>query len=231
MNRKKAVQAARRQESLRRKRLLIASGLAIAAVAAFLLVRPLVADTFGSGAGDASVAAAYTAPVRGNAAAPVTIVEYGDFQCPSCGAFFRGSESELIRRYIDTGKAKLVWKNFAWIGNESKVAAQAAACAGDQGKFWEYHDYLYAHQRGENTGNLSSGNLKAFASSVGLDRAPFDACLDSGRYKAVVDNDGSEVRSLGLTGTPTFVINGTRVVGAQSLAVLAGVIDQKLAGR
>jgi protein-disulfide isomerase len=230
MNRRKAAEAARRHEALRRKRLLIAGGLAIAAVAAFFLARPLVADTTGSAAGDAA-AAAYTAPVRGSAAAPVTIVEYGDFQCPNCGAFARGTEGELIRRYIDTGKAKLVWKNFAWIGNESKVAAQAATCAADQGKFWEYHDYLYTHQRGENTGNLSSPNLKAFASALGLDRAPFDACLDSGRYRTVVDNDGNEVRRLGLTGTPTFVINGTRVVGAQPISVIAGLIDQKLAGR
>lgn len=221
----------RRQRAARRRRLLVAGGLALALIAVFFLVRPLVAETAGSGTGDTSAAAAYTAPVRGIASAPVTIVEYGDFQCPSCGAFARGTEGELIRRYVETGKAKLVWRNFAWIGNESKVAAQAAACAGDQGRFWEYHDYLYAHQGGENTGNLSSANLKAFAGRLGLDRAPFDACLDSGRYKAVVENDMNEVRRLGLNGTPTFIINGTRVVGAQPLSVFAGVIDQKLAGR
>jgi protein-disulfide isomerase len=230
MSRRNAAQVARRQRAVRRRRLLIAGGLALAVIGTFFLVRPLFVET-AAGTGDGASAAAYSAPVRGNAAAPVTIIEYGDFQCPSCGTFARGTEGELIRRYLDTGKAKLVWKNFAWIGNESKVAAQAAACAGDQGKFWEYHDYLYAHQRGENTGTFSSANLKAFASSLGVDRPPFDACLDSGRYKAVVDSDGNEVRRLGLTGTPTFVINGTRVVGAQPLAVLAGVIDQKLAGR
>lgn len=200
-------------------------------IAVFLLVRPLLAETNTSGSGDPSLAAAYTPPVRGSATAPVTIIEYGDFQCPSCGAFARGTEAELIRRYIDTGKAKLVWKNFAWIGTESKLAAQAAACANEQGKFWEYHDHLYANQRGENTGYLSGATLKAFASTVALDRAAFDPCLDSGRYKAIVERDASEVRGLGLTGTPTFVINGTRVVGAQPIGVIAGVIEQKLAGR
>jgi len=230
MSRRREALSARRQAAAQRRQLFVVAGLALAAIAALVLGRALLEGAV-VGSGDASAVAAYAAPTRGNATAPVTIVEYGDFQCPNCGAFARGAEGELIRRYIDTGKAKLVWKNFAWIGGESKVAAQAAACAGDQGKFWEYHDYLYAHQQGENTGNLSNGNLKSFASSLGLDRTPFEACLDSGRYKAVVDNDGSEVRSLGLTGTPTFVINGTRVVGAQSLAVLAGVIDQKLAGR
>ena len=189
-------------------------------------------DTRGAGTGDPSaVAAAYTAPVRGSVSAQVTIVEYGDFQCPSCGAFARGTEAELIRRYIETGKAKLVWKNFAWIGNESKLAAQAASCAHEQGKFCEYHDHLYANQRGENTGYLTGATLKGFASAVALDRSAFDPCLDSGRYKAIVDRDGSEVRGLGLTGTPTFVINGTRVVGAQPIGVIAGVIEQKLAGR
>ena len=231
MNRQKAAQATRRQRSARRRQLLIAGGLAIAALAAFIFVRPLLTATATSGTGDPSVATAYSAPVRGSPSAPVTIVEYGDFQCPSCGAFTRGTEAELIRRYIETGKAKLVWKNFAWIGNESKLAAQAAACAHEQGKFWEYHDHLYANQRGENTGYLSGATLKAFASAVALDRATFDPCLDSGRYKAIVDRDGSEVRSLGLTGTPTFMINGTRVVGAQPIGVFAGVIEQKLAGR
>ena len=200
-------------------------------IAVFLLVRPLLAETNTSGTADPSVAAAYTAPVRGSASAPVAIIEYGDFQCPSCGAFARGTEAELIRRYIDTGKAKLVWKNFAWIGTESKLAAQAAACANEQGKFWEYHDHLYANQRGENTGYLSGATLKAFASTLALDRAAFDPCLDSGRYKARVERDGSEVRSLGLTGPPTFIINGTRIVGAQPIGVIAGVIEQKLAGR
>lgn len=231
MSRQKVAQTARRQRAARRRQLLVGGGLAIAVVAALFLVRPLLAGTDSSGAGDPALATAYTAPVRGNANAPVTIIEYGDFQCPSCGAFARNTESELIRRYVDTGKAKLVWKNFAWIGGESKLAAQGAACAGDQRLFWEYHDHLYAHQRGENTGYLTAATLKSFASALGLDRAAFDRCLDSGRYKPIIDQDNNEVRSLGFTGTPTFMINGTRVVGAQPIGVFAGVIDQKLAGR
>ena len=124
MNRQKAAQATTRQRSARRRQLLIAGGLAIAALAAFIFVRPLLTATATSGTGDPSVATAYSAPVRGSPSAPVTIIEYGDFQCPSCGAFARGTEAELIRRYVDTGKAKLVWKNFAWIGGESKLAAR-----------------------------------------------------------------------------------------------------------
>ncbi|GAC1485703.1 MAG: hypothetical protein NVS1B1_00170 [Candidatus Limnocylindrales bacterium] len=231
MNRRKAEQSARRLRAARRRQLFVGAGLALAVIAGIVLVRPLLTDTAGAAPADPSVAAGYTAPVRGSATAAVTIIEYGDFQCPSCGAFVRGTEAELVRRYVDAGKVKVIWKNFAWIGNESRLAAQAAACAHEQGKFWEYHDQLYANQRGENTGYLSGATLKSFASAVSLDRTAFDRCLDSGRYKEAVDRDGSEVRSLGLTGTPTFVINGTRVVGAQPISVFTGVIEQKLAGR
>lgn len=180
---------------------------------------------------EASAATAYRAPVLGNPDAPVTITEYGDFQCPSCGAFARSTEPELVKRYIDTGKAKLVFKHFAWIGAESKRAAEAASCAGAQGRFWEFHDYLYTHQRGENGGAFGGANLKGFAGALGLDRAAFDRCLDAGTYAAAVDRDFAEARSLNLTGTPTFVINGTRVVGAQPASVFISLVDQKLAGR
>jgi protein-disulfide isomerase len=229
MSRRGALAARRR--NARRRSLVIGVGVAFIAV---LAVGIVVSRAFGGSlvdSGEPNLAAAYVAPVRGESNAPVTIVEYGDFQCPNCGAFARSTEGELIRRYIDTGKARLVWKNFAWIGGESKQAAQAAACAGAQGRFWEYHDYLYAHQRGENAGAFSAANLKSFATALALDRAAFDPCLDSGRYQSVIDKDASEVRALGLTGTPTFIINGTRIVGAQPLSVIAKIIDDKLAGR
>jgi len=221
-----------RRDRARRRNLVVGLGVAAVAVLAvgIFVVRPGVGEVL-LGSGDPKLAATYVAPVRGEATALVTIVEYGDFQCPNCGAFARSTEPELIRRYIDTGKAKLVWKNFAWIGSESKLAAEAAACAGEQGRFWEYHDYLYAHQRGENAGGFSAANLKSFAIALSLDRASFDACLDSGRYQSVVDKDATEARALGLTGTPTFIINGTRVVGAQPLSMIAKIVDDKLAGR
>ena len=212
-----------------RRRVLIVAALGAAVALGAVFLRPGISGALSSG--DPALTAAYSAPVLGNASAPVTIVEYGDFQCPNCGAFFGSVEPELVRRYVDTGKAKLVFKHFAWIGGESKLAAQAASCAGAQGKFWPYHDYLYAHQRGENSGAFSSANLKSFAAALSLDRATFDSCLDSGAYKGVVDRDFDEVRSLGLTGTPTFLINGQRIVGAQSLAVFAAAIDKQLAGR
>ncbi len=185
----------------------------------------------GSDVPSGSAAASYTPPVLGRADAPVTIDEYGDFQCPSCGAFFRGVEPELVRRYVNTGKAKLVFHNFPWIGQESKRAAEAAACAGAQGQFWPYHDVLYANQHGENSGFLSADTLKRFASQLRLERASFDQCLDSGTYRAAIQDDFQQVQRLGFNSTPTFVIDGQRIVGAQPVAVFAAVIDAKLAGR
>ncbi len=199
-------------------------GAAAFALGAFLFLRPASEAT-------AAPPIPYASPVRGEANAPVTIVEYGDFQCPSCGAFFRAVEPRLVSDYIQAGKAKLVFKNFAWIGEESRRAAEAAACAGAQGRFWDYHDLLYSSQRGENSGAFAVPTLKAFAARLGLDRATFDACVDRRAYKAAVEADMSEVRSLGLTGTPAFTINGQRVVGAQDYTVFAGVIEGKLAGR
>lgn len=213
------------REGDRGRRLLIAlGGAALFGVAAFLFLRP------GSEVASAPPVA-YAAPVRGDAKAPVTIVEYADFQCPSCGAFTRSVAPRLVDQYVRTGKAKIVFKHFAWIGEESRRAAEAASCAGAQGKFWEYHDLLYANQRGENQGAFATANLKRFSAQLGLDQASFDACVDGRAYRAAVEADFAEVRSLGLTGTPTFLIEGQRVVGAQPFAVFASVIEGKLAGR
>jgi len=104
----------------------------------------------------------------GNSTAPITIIEYTDFQCPFCGKFFQETEQTVMNDYIKAGKIELVHRDFSFLGNESTMAAEAARCAGDQGKFWEYHDYLFTHQAGENHGNFSNVNLKSFASVLGL---------------------------------------------------------------
>ena len=168
-------------------------------------------------------------PVLGETAAPVAIHEYGDFQCPSCGAFARSIEPQVRAAYIRTGKARLVWHDFAWIGAESRDAANAARCAGDQGKFWEYHDLLYANQSGENAGAFSKDRLKGFGAALGLEPTTFHACVDAGTYAAAVQADFSDVRQKGFNGTPTFVIGDQRIVGAQPFEVFAAAIDAALA--
>ena len=170
-------------------------------------------------------------PVLGAAAAPVVIREYGDFQCPSCGAFFRAIEPKVRSAYVDTGNARLEWHDFPWIGPESRDAANAARCAQTQRQFWEYHDLLYSRQAGENTGALSKDHLKGFGRELGLDPVAFDACVDNSTYASAVDADFGLVRSLGFTGTPIFVIGSRRIVGAQPFEVFAAAIEAELAGR
>ncbi len=170
-------------------------------------------------------------PVLGAAAAPVVIHEYGDFQCPSCGAFARSIEPQIRSTYIDPGLARLVWHDFAWIGAESRDAANAARCAGDTGRFWDYHDLLYANQAGENAGAFSKDRLKGFGDALGLDPQTFHACVDANRYGGAVAADFADVRSNGFNGTPTFVIGDQRIVGAQPFEVFAAAIDAALANQ
>ena len=170
-------------------------------------------------------------PVLGDASAPVLIQEYGDFQCPSCGAFARSIEPQIRAVYIDTGLARLAWHDFAWIGTESRDAANAARCAGDQGQFWEFHDTLYQNQAGENAGAFSKDRLKGFGDALGLEPTAFHACVDADRYGAAVQADFAEVRRNGFNGTPTFVIGDQRIVGAQPFEVFAAAIDAALANQ
>ena len=135
---------------------------------------------------------------------------------------------ELVKRYVETGQVKFVWHDFAWIGEESRLAAQGARCAGRQGKFWEFHDYLFAHQRGENQGQFAPNNLKAFAGEVGLDTAAFGECLDRKEDLAAIQQDLAEGRSRGVTTTPSFLINGQRL-GAGSAEQFFRAIDAELA--
>ncbi|MBI1957303.1 MAG: DsbA family protein [Candidatus Niyogibacteria bacterium] len=152
--------------------------------------------------------------VLGNPEAPVTLVEFADFQCPFCGRFFKQTLPQIKDKYVKTGQVKFIFRDFAFLGEESFRAAEAARCAGEQRKFWEYHDYLYNHQSGENEGAFADTNLKKFALTLGLDQESFDACLDSGKYRELVEKESSGGNDLGVSGTPTTFVNGKSVVGA-----------------
>lgn len=173
-------------------------------------------------------------PVLGEQAAQVVIHEYGDFQCAFCGVFSRNIKPELKAKYLDTGIARLVWHDFAWYGRESNAAANAARCAGEQDKFWEFHDVLFVNQRGENTGAFSDDNLRFFGEQLGLETEPFNQCLSDNRYRDAIDADGARVRRLGLNGTPSFIIGdpnsdrSQRIVGAQPIEVFEQAIEAAL---
>jgi protein-disulfide isomerase len=162
------------------------------------------------------------APFKGTERAPVTIVKFEDFQCPYCKTA-QPTYQELLKRY--SGKVRLVHKDLPLdaIHPQARQAAEAARCAGEQGKFWEYHDTLYA-----NSPKASVEELKAYAKEVGINAASFEQCFTSGKYKGLVQKDLSEGAQLGLTGTPTFFINGREMSGAQPVEAFAAVIDEEL---
>lgn len=162
-------------------------------------------------------------PATGKADAPVTIVEFSDFQCPFCSR----AESTLQQiRTIYGDKVRVVYRNFPLPFHEhARKAAEAAACAADQGKFWEMHDRLFANQK-----SLGVEDLKAHARAIqGIDGAAFDACLDGGTKAALVEADIAAGKALGVSGTPAFFINGIELSGAQPLDAFKEIIDQELA--
>ena len=166
--------------------------------------------------------------ILGNPSAKVVFVEYADFQCPFCGKFFQTAERQIINQYVKTGKAVFVYRDFSFLGEESTRAAEAARCAGEEGKFWEYHDYLFLHQNGENQGTFADANLKKFAGTLKLDQAKFNACFDSGKYKKAIDDSVADGRSIGVNGTPASFINGQSISGAVPFATFQAALENAL---
>jgi len=156
------------------------------------------------------------------------VVEYSDFQCPFCQRVALGILPQLQKEYIGSGQVRFVYRHFAFLGTESVWAAEAAECAGEQGKFWEYHDILFANQRGENEGAFAIDRLKAFARDLGLDGAAFDACLDGERYLAKVQADRAAGQAQGVRSTPTIVVGESIIVGAKPWADYQAAIEREL---
>ncbi len=160
-------------------------------------------------------------PMRGPADAKVTIVEFSDFECPFCSKA-EESVSQVMEKYA--GKVKLVFRHYPLSFHpHAPKAAEAAACANDQGKFWEMHKQLFANQKA-----LSVEELKQHAVTVGLDKAKFDECLDTGKNKALVDADTKAGSDVGVNGTPAFFINGKGLSGAQPPSEFEKIIDAEL---
>lgn len=177
-----------------------------------------------------SVFADNSSPVLGDPNAPITIVEFGDYQCFYCNKFFHETEDQINENYIKTGKAKLIFKDFTIIGSDSVVAAHAAHCADEQGKFWEYHDTLYNHWNGENNGWASADNQLKFVQELGLDTDKFTECMSSEKYKQKIQSSSEDAKTLGLTGTPAFFVIGpnnkiVKVPGAQPYDVFVNILE------
>jgi len=173
-------------------------------------------------------------PIMGNPSAAITILEWGDYQCTFCYKFHQSTLNTIKQDFIETGKVKLVFKDFPLNGPDSVLAAETAYCAEDQGKYWEYHNQLYTAQESQiDNGWANSERLKAFAFSLGLDMELFDSCLDSGKYAKRVQYNIAEAKKLGASGTPTFFIVGPdgqqqKLVGAQPYSVFKQVLDSMI---
>ncbi|OGH05827.1 MAG: hypothetical protein A2W22_05150 [Candidatus Levybacteria bacterium RBG_16_35_11] len=170
-------------------------------------------------------------PFKGNSAAKVTIVEFADFRCPFCEKFFTDVEQQLTKEYIDTGKVKLSYRHYAFLGDASIVAANASECANEQSKFWEMHDYLYKNQPSESDTTLyTTDKLTEAATSLGLSSTNFRSCLESKKYDQKVKDDLAAGQKAGVQGTPTVFVNGTAIVGAQPYSSFKSAIDKALEG-
>ncbi|MBI5566259.1 MAG: DsbA family protein [Chloroflexi bacterium] len=158
-----------------------------------------------------------TGKVQGDPNAPITLEEYADFQCPACGSFARGTIKQIEEKYVKNGTVKIVFRHFAFIGEESIRAAEATECANEQGKFWEMYDTLFANQGGENVGDFADAKLIGFAQGLGLDMAAFNTCFSSGKYRASVQSETANGQLRGVSSTPTSFLNDKKVVGAISM--------------
>jgi protein-disulfide isomerase len=165
--------------------------------------------------------------ILGNEKAQVTIIEYGDFQCPFCRRFWEETLPQIKKDFIDTGKVRLVYRHFPLAFHAgAKPAAYAVECANDQGKFWQMHDKIFEEQK--RISQFSVNDLKKWASSIGLDMAKFNQCLDSEKYAKRVSDDFVSGQNAGVSGTPTFFINGKLIVGAQPYDSFKSVINSLL---
>ncbi len=172
-------------------------------------------------------------PVLGTQSAPVTIIEFGDYQCPFCQKWNLETKPLIEKNYIDSGKVKLIYMDFAFIGPDSIKAHAGSYCAEEQGLYWQYHDFMYKNQGHENDGWAKAENIKSLASKLeGLDSDAFSKCLDSGKYEDRVKENKNIAMRNGATSTPTFIVigqgEGTQLTGAQPYSVFQALLDEKL---
>jgi protein-disulfide isomerase len=167
--------------------------------------------------------------VKGDADAPVTIIEWSDYQCPFCERFYSQTEGQIDEQYVKTGKVKIIYRDFPLSFHQNaQKAAEAAECAGEQDKYWEMHDLLFENGQGDGTG-LNTADLKKYAADLKLDTTKFDTCLDTGAMAKEVQKDFNDGQAAGIQGTPGFIVNGVPISGAQPFTAFQQVIEAQLA--
>ena len=172
-------------------------------------------------------------PVLGSTSAPITIVEFGDYQCEACYHWYHNTRADIIDNYIETGKVNLVFMDLPFLGRDSITAAQATYCADDQGKYWEYHETLYNFQEAIDNGWASKDRLVSFAFNLDMNMDEFNDCMDSSKYAKRVKANYDESQRFGAEATPTFLIispDGAvkKITSAQPYSVFSQVIEPML---
>ena len=172
-------------------------------------------------------------PILGDPNAPITLVEFGDYQCHYCNVFFQSIEEDIIKNYVETGKVKMIFKDYNIIGPDSINASHGAHCANEQELFWEYHDILYSNWTGENNGWASSSNLRIFADEINVNVDKWTECMNEKTHSKRIIDSNNDAKSLQLTGTPAFFIinsNGevSKLFGAQPFEIFEKVFDKEL---
>ena len=163
-------------------------------------------------------------PVKGEEDAPVTMIEFSEYQCPFCRRYAKETFPKIEKEYIQTGKVKYYFRDYPLSFHQyAQKAAEAARCANDQGKFWEYHDKIFKNQA-----ILNLENLKKWAADLGLNTAQFNECLDNGKFEEAVKKDFADGQLAGVRGTPSFFINGKLFRGAQPYGEFKKAIDKAL---
>ena len=173
-----------------------------------------------------------TSPVLGNRNAPITLIEFGDYQCHFCNVYFHDTHHKIIENFVETGKVKIMYKDFTIIGPDSVSAAHFAHCASEQDKFWAYHNILFNNWAGENNGWASKDKLIKFAIEIDLDMVELKKCNSEKRYQAIIESSNSDAHALEITGTPAFYVisdnKAQKIQGAQSYEVFEKVFESIL---
>jgi len=163
----------------------------------------------------------------GDPDAPVKVEEFSDYQCPYCKLFATDQEPKIVKDYVETGKVHFTYTPYSFLGQESVKSAEAAYCAADQGKFWEFHDLLFANQAGENRGTYTRTLFVSFAGDLKLDKTTFQNCIDTGKYTQKVQDNLAYGQSKGVTGTPYFLVNDKLVDSSQLVQEIESALSAK----
>jgi protein-disulfide isomerase len=231
MNRRSARVQQRKQEKKRHQVILFGSILLGVLLVALALTLPSILESMEPVGNIVSPPLSSRPMANGNAMgnpdAPVRVEEFSDFQCPYCSQFHSLVEPQIVKDYIETGRVYFVYIPLYFLGTESKNAAVAAYCARDQGKFWEYKDFIFANHTGENVGDYKKKRLQAFGEKIGLDMALFNSCLGSGKQDGPLNEGKAYADKQAIDSTPSFLVNGKLYDGSNVLKAIAAELSKK----